>query len=404
MRMNQEGAAAIIATIVGLFVLLGMAALAIDVGYLFAAKNELQNVSDGASLAAARELGVLYQSKSTAEQQNYVLTADDQLKIRNRAKEVASLNVAGGKANLVIGDADIEIGNWIDDPTDPAYPVAPTLTQPDAVRVAARRDSSFNDPVSTFFATIFKIFGNDFSLVDVNADATAALTGQSTIGEGGLPLPIGISEWWFENNACLDEIVFSPANDPQSCAGWTTFTNWPANDPGIQDLLRGDEESPELGEGDDANFIGGDLSTNTFYELMLLFQREGYDAIPCVTLPCPPAGPGQEVPLLDGAGNQLYYPDLHLITGSPSDKYDDGTPRNYHEWETGVIVYESQDCSNPNQSQPIAGFAQIIMNDVLGPPNKSIRGKVLCKYVEPGDNRGGGGSYGRLGSIPGLVE
>jgi len=50
-----------------------------------------------------------------------------------------------------------------------------TNNQPNAVRVIARRDSLVNGQIATFFARIFGMAGRD-----VNAVATAAMTGQST--------------------------------------------------------------------------------------------------------------------------------------------------------------------------------------------------------------------------------
>ena len=41
---------------IGLLTLLGFAALAIDVGYLFVVRNELQNAADAAALAGAGKL------------------------------------------------------------------------------------------------------------------------------------------------------------------------------------------------------------------------------------------------------------------------------------------------------------------------------------------------------------
>ena len=56
---NQSGATAVLVTVV-IVVLIGIAAMAVDVGYVMATKNELQNVSDAAALAATRQLGVIY--------------------------------------------------------------------------------------------------------------------------------------------------------------------------------------------------------------------------------------------------------------------------------------------------------------------------------------------------------
>ncbi|MFC1657492.1 pilus assembly protein TadG-related protein [Candidatus Moduliflexota bacterium] len=411
---DQNGASAIVVAIVGVFALVGIAALSIDVGFIFGTKNELQNIADGAALAGARELGAIYQPLPYSDQQGYVLTSAEQTTIKDTAKAVALQNKAGGKANIVVNDEDIIIGLLQDREPDGSclsgtqpvgdYCFDVTITQPTAVTVIARRDSAANSPVSTFFARIFKIFGSNFELVNVTADATAALTGQSEAGEGGLPIPVGISEWWFDNNACRDEITFYPANDPSSCAGWTTYTYSPSNDPKIQDLITGDLENPAVSYGEDLGFTGGTLSDNTFSELLLLFMREGYDAELCGTPPCPPAAPGAEVPLYDcgpncTTGERLYYPE-----DGPPYKDDTTRPRNYHNWEASVIVYESNDCANPNQTQKLVGFARVTVTDVYRAPDKTIKGIVLCNFVEPGDSRGGGGNFGTLGSIPGLVE
>ena len=56
---DQRGVTAIIVA-VSLTMLIGFAALAIDVGYLYATKNELQNVADSAALAATGLLGDIY--------------------------------------------------------------------------------------------------------------------------------------------------------------------------------------------------------------------------------------------------------------------------------------------------------------------------------------------------------
>ena len=40
----------------------------------------------------------------------------------------------------------------------------------------------------------------------------------------------------------------------------------------------------------------------------------------------------------------------------------------------------------------------------LTAPDKYIVGTLLCGYVSGGDNRGGGGEFGKKGAIPGLVQ
>ena len=279
-----------------------------------------------------------------------------------------------------------------------------TDTRPDAVRVIARRDGDANGPITTFFARIFGI-----DTVDVFADAIAALTGQDETEPGELELPVGISDWFFiEGDRCNDWVKFYPTNDPDSCAGWTTW-GYGSNDSNMRQILNGDLESPTTDTDPnsepltDANFTGGTLSEQVFEDLLELFRDKGYDYIPNADdpsegpavaydeddVPVPGHNPNG-VPLLDEDGNPLLYPD--------------GTPRNYHKWETTVIVYDSDDCSNPNQTQTIVGYVLIDLVDVVDAPEKELRGKILCNKINHEPSHGGGGTGGLKGSISGLVE
>lgn len=381
---DDKGATAILVALL-MVVLVGIIALAVDTGYLFTKKTELQNVADAASLAGARQLGAIYQTMSYEEQQAYVC---DPSAIIAVVQEVAGKNQAEGTVTI----NDIKIGDW----NTNTKTFTEKLAQPDAVWVRAAREDT--GAVNTFFAGIFGI-----NAVDVSADAIAALTGQSTADPGDLELPIGISRYWFDNNSCNDWIKFSPTNDPDSCAGWNTFEISPSNDVTVRKILDETLQNGETIAGETYfEFIGGDLSVPTFDALMTLFQNKGYDVSAQSEPPNPQiedvsgepmhdaTGHPDAIPLLDADGNPLLYPD--------------GTPRNAHEWETSVVVYDRDDCSNPNQSILVLGFARIVISDVLGPPDKLIRGKVICEYVESEDTRGGGGEYGVKGSIPGLVE
>ena len=48
------------------------------------------------------------------------------------------------------------------------------------------------------------------------------------------------------------------------------------------------------------------------------------------------------------------------------------------------------------------GFATAIITAVYDSPEKTIEAKVICENVEPG--HGGGGEYGTMGNVAGLVE
>ncbi len=236
----------------------------------------------------------------------------------------------------------------------------------------ARRDSNAGSagPISTFFASVLGI-----NSVNVSTIATAALTGQSKAGPGGLPLPVGISKYFFDQG-CLDNkaIRFSPTGGDKtydelygkSCGGWHSYTDTKTSDSGLREILEGLNngtfQSPETFAGETRfNFIGGNLSEQTFEAMETLFNTMRIKN--------------------DGV-------------------YDNDTDPNT--WTTTVPVYDSTNCKNPNQSLTIVGFAEVTITDVLGAPDKIIKGTIKCDYVDEG--HGGGGNYGTKGSIPGLVQ
>jgi Flp pilus assembly protein TadG len=338
-----------------LVILVGMGALAVDVGYLMVNRNELQNVADAAALAATRQLGVLYEGMTFAQQQAYVVGGTDESLIRGAAASVALSNQAGG-VSIAIDPDEIVIGTW--DPRLNPDHFSQTNNQPDAVRVIARRDQRINNPVSTFFARVFGI-----QSAPVTAVATAALSGQSTTGPGGLTIPIGISIDWFERGYyCGQRIQFHPTD---SCAGWHTFEESPSSASRLRRILQGLQSgtytSPEATAG----------ST--------VFNATGGTVVPAVR-------------------------DIQDLYEYMRTRDDDG---NAATWTTEVVVFDFPCGRNPGQSYTVLGFATVVMEDVIvndprSGPQHTLVGTVICDNYEPG--RGGGGDFGTMGTIPGLVQ
>ena len=108
---NQEGAVVVWFALM-LIALIAISALAIDVGYLMATRNELQNISDAAALAGARQMGKIYSDLDYTDQQNYTLDEDDVDLIQNAAVGVAGANEAGGKDSIEIASGEVDIGVW----------------------------------------------------------------------------------------------------------------------------------------------------------------------------------------------------------------------------------------------------------------------------------------------------
>jgi hypothetical protein len=339
---NQRGVAAIMVAL-GIMVLLGVAALAVDIGYRNVVQNELQNIVDAAALAGAGELGQQYLDGSFVE--------DDYFLIEKIAEDVARSNTA----NIIVV---VEIGTWRN--RDEKF-IGTLDNRPNAVKVSVWRDTvgDFTDPnsqVPTFFARIWNITG-----LDVMADAVAALTGASEIAEGELEIPVGISEQWFTENFCNQPIQFYPTAGTDGCAGWHVYDEWPANAAHLRDNILGGMLSdpatftpPALDLDDNPSFAftGGNLST-TLDNISAMFENFGED--------------------IDGVWV----------------------------WKTKVVVYDEPCGVNPNQTINIIGFASVEITGVVGPPPVLIA-TAVCGEINEG--KGGGSYYGTWGSIPGLVE
>jgi len=435
--------------------LFAVIALSVNIGYRHVTKNELQNIADGAALAAARQLGVIYQGISYDDQQNYNPSTDDGdgdgtidgIQIVDVAQYLGLQNSAASKSIIIDPDYvdpdsgfnDIAIGKWSKGVFNQED------VHPNAVQVVARREAGNNDPISTFFA-----WAAGVDEVGVKATAVAALTGQSTTVPGELELPVGISEYWFEyyksigEDTCGKEITFSPTGTLTGCAGWTSF-DMGANQPSLQTILdeyykNTDPLQPYVSPGfiggvDSSEFMGG-MVDNLFDNLLRLYQRKGWDidqngvAIDDVDLdgdgepehwlpanyggrarqlceydPTPDSDPKDKyVDVCDGdsliSQEELLYPET-----DPDNPLTTPDLRNEHVWETTIMVYDysalSDPCANPNTLLPVVGFTRIRLTNVS---KQLISGSILCDYVDNADSRGGGGeAFGLMGSIPGLV-
>jgi len=449
---DQRGAVAVIVAISVLFFVLGIAALAIDIGYVAATKNELQNVADSSALAGAGLLGEIYTNMSYDNQQIYDVTSDgdyddtifsgaldiflappyatDEESIERMAYEAAIQNKAAGKnIDIMIDVNDIQIGRWDASKPDPNK-FEENPIHPNAVKVIARRDSTANTRITTFFA---RIFGVDD--LPVSADAVAALTGQSYAGPGEVELPIGISTEWFDlhdddGSYCGDQIAFSPPTDPDACGGWTGWLLG-HNDNLIGNILNnsnGSDPDPSLdspaitAEETIFDFTNGNLSQQTFYALQALFQIKGHDVTPSGEPACgffpDPDGDTPKVPCykpvhwdvnitgsIGNANNPL--PQMDSKKTDEQTQYPnifEDTLRYAHRWQTGVLVYEDTpgDCA-PNETLTIVGFVEVELTHVGDSSDKIVYGNIKCDYVE-GPTTGGGGSFGKYGSVPNLVE
>jgi len=150
-------------TAVLMIVLVAFVALAVDVGYLYTMRNELQRSADSAAIAACWELcDKDYQAGGNAT----TLAAN----ARTKAEQFAALNKVGNCAPGLASN-DVNVG-YMANPSNPAEPLisTPAGTLPNSVYVRVQRTSAQNGEVPMFFARAMGV--NQSSM---QAEATAAL-------------------------------------------------------------------------------------------------------------------------------------------------------------------------------------------------------------------------------------
>jgi hypothetical protein len=219
--MNQRGVTAILVALL-LVVLVGFTALAIDVGHLVLARNELKNAADAGALAGAR-----------------FLYTDDGTAVNDGANQIAYEAATANKSeNLAVevqwvsgNTGDIQRGHWCfatreftaNDSLERVDLWDSSMEELDAnedfinaLRVVTRRETS---PVASFFARIFGHQGFQLS-----AEAVGYIGFAGTLQPYEVDQPIGI---------CKQSIIYGtdgftctvgrmiPSTD--DTGGWTSF-------------------------------------------------------------------------------------------------------------------------------------------------------------------------------------
>ncbi len=129
---------------VGLAMIMGAAALAVDMSYAYVIENRLQITADTAAMAAINEL-------------------PDVNAAQGRALEYAVKNLPVENHGTVVSSSDFETGNW--DSSSRTFTVGGTPVN--AVRVIARRSQSNGNALQLFFANALGMGETDVSAVAV---------------------------------------------------------------------------------------------------------------------------------------------------------------------------------------------------------------------------------------------
>jgi Flp pilus assembly protein TadG len=183
----QRGAVTLLVALM-IPVLLGIAALVIDLAYIQIVRNELQNDADVAALAGAKHL------------RNSASATPQWSEAERVAQEAIELNTADGK---LLKTGTVQSGYW--NPTQAnavlqMLPMTPTINDVPAVQVTLRKGQGQNDgEIPTFFARMWNIFSTP-----VTVTAVAGITSPGTIEPGGLfPLVVNqcVYDTYWDSNA-----------------------------------------------------------------------------------------------------------------------------------------------------------------------------------------------------------
>jgi len=166
---DDRGATAAFVAI-GLLMMLGMVALAVDMGMLLGARTDSQRVADSAALAGAA---------------SFFTAPNDTDRPRQWAIEYAAMHtVSGTTADVRPEDVDV-------------------LLAEKKVRVRVRNIAARSNAIRTIFA---RVLGWD----EVNVGTVAAAQ-LSPAGAGNCPLPLALPDRWTED--VNDDLYFGPPND-----------------------------------------------------------------------------------------------------------------------------------------------------------------------------------------------
>lgn len=236
-QKSQRGGVSLMAVLLTP-VLLGFAALAVDIAYFHVVRNELRNDADAAALAGAR---YLYSSGATSP--NWTLAAQ-------QAQSAISLNRA---ANQPLSQGTAQVGYWslanLSGSMQP-LPMTPTALDAPAVQVTVSRAAGQNGgPVSTFFA---RIWGRRTQ--PLSATAIAGPTSPSTL-DSGMVFPFVMTQCMFDTYWNASSFPPGPHSNPAtnrpyvfqlgsayhygacSSGEWTSFLSDDNNVPTIRDLI-----------------------------------------------------------------------------------------------------------------------------------------------------------------------
>jgi Flp pilus assembly protein TadG len=232
-RGDESGAVTVVVALL-ITVLLGVGALAIDIGHIYWVQNDLKKAAEAGALAGARGLWPQDLKSATSRDPDPSTAATSALNT-TLSNRVEGVNLSADEITVEVGQWDYA-GNFI---TPPAK-----STDANGVRVTTRRNN-----VQMFLAQIFGIFSNNMT-----ASATAVMDYAVAIGG---TLPIAVNKLYTTEDTPLT-IVFGPS--PSDNGGWFAKDPDTCSAKTLSDYIN-NNTCPDLHIGDLLNLGNGEITS-----------------------------------------------------------------------------------------------------------------------------------------------
>ncbi len=244
-----------------LMAMMGMGALAVDLGYVFSTKSEVQKAADAAALAAAFRMVQLY------NEQGGSVTLDEVTTVAIEAAGTwARQNTSTGNPDvpLTVVDGDVVVGVW--DPATKTFTAGGTMDQINAVKVIVRRDQTNNGPIQLMFGPVVGV-----NTVNVTAEAIAYVGYVGSVPEGAVTMPLLISEHAYVRG---DDILRFRADGTDN-SGWSIFFAVGGGSSLVFDYINGTQPVPAVKVGDLLEVYNGVMSNNIFQYMQNKVDENG---------------------------------------------------------------------------------------------------------------------------------
>ena len=406
---DQRGVAAVVVALL-IVILIGVAALAVDIGHLLVVRNELQNAADAGALAGARFLYLPDDVGEYVNENANQIAYDAAIANRSEGSLVEALWAGGNTGDVERGHWSFTTRTFIPDDNDyytHVWDLSPEELNAEpnfinAIRVRARRQVT---PVASFFARIF-----GYENFSASAEAVAYLGYAGTLGPEEVNQPMAICK----EGLSVDQ-VYSCTNGwmmsmgayvaGEEAGGWTDFNqdNPNGTNPFTVTSLVSQRSNPDsIILGQPMGMNGGDIPS-AFTSLRNLWmnitdkERPWVLALRVIECPGNNLGPSERV-----VGTVVV--DIYWITGEDDDSSYSDAPREMDKRHTD-LTWSSSDSDGHVRWNSFVQFFNLKKVDGSPAPyqKKTIYFVPECHHQIP-RGRTGGENFGILAKIPLLAK